>query len=80
MKQKSHSGAKKRIKVKKSGKAVMEKSCRNHLLINKSKRQKKSHSSGMPISPSRMKALRRLLPGKVQVQGKRVETTAEAAK
>lgn len=43
MKQKTHSGAKKRISIKKSKgkiKLFYQKAARNHLLINKSKSQK----------------------------------------
>jgi large subunit ribosomal protein L35 len=38
---KSHSGAKKRIRATGSGKRVMKRSDRNHLLLQKSKRQKR---------------------------------------
>ena len=68
MKQKNHSGLKKRVKVKKSGVAIIGKSCKNHLLSNKSKRQKKSFSSGMPIDSTKLKAVRRLLPGHVTLK------------
>jgi large subunit ribosomal protein L35 len=44
MKQKTHSGAKKRVKKTGTGKFVVQKSCRNHLLVNKSKRQKQIES------------------------------------
>jgi ribosomal protein L35 len=65
MKQKSHSGLKKRIKVRSSGTVTVQKSCKRHLLINKSKKQKKSFASGMPIPSGRMTAIRKLMPGKV---------------
>lgn len=71
MKQKNHSGLKKRIKVKKSGCVSIKKPCKNHLLSNKSKRQKKSFLSGMPVDKSRMKALRRLMPGNVVLKSKK---------
>ena len=66
MKQKSHSGLKKRIKVRKSGTVMAQKSCRNHLLSNKSKGQKNKGSSGYPVHPTKIKAIKRLLPGKVK--------------
>jgi large subunit ribosomal protein L35 len=66
-KQKTHSGMKKRVKVRKSGTISIEKSCRNHLLSNKSKGQKKMGASGVPVHPSRLKAVRRLLPGRVKL-------------
>ena len=66
MKQKTHSGAKKRIKVRKSGTISVQKSCKRHLLLNKSKKQKKAFASGYPVDPTRMYALRKLMPGKVK--------------
>ncbi len=65
MKMKSHSGLKKRVKVKKSGTVMVQKSAKNHLLSNKSKKQKKAYPNGMPVHPTMMSAVRRLLPGKV---------------
>ncbi len=40
-KQKSHSGAKKRIRLTGSGKIAMKRHSRSHLLMQKSKRQKR---------------------------------------
>lgn len=70
MKQKTHSGLKKRVRVKNNGKgAVMtEKSCKRHLLSNKSKSQKKSHGSGYLVNPTRLKAIRKLMPGRISVK------------
>lgn len=68
MKQKTHSGLKKRVKVRKSGTVSVQKSCKNHLLSNKSKRQKKSFLGGMPINPTKMRAVRRLMPGKISAR------------
>jgi len=68
MKQKSHSGLKKRVKVRKSGTARVQKSCKNHLLSNKSKKQKKMDNNGKEIDPTRMQSIRRLLPGKVTLK------------
>ena len=79
-KQKSHSGTKKRIKVRKSGTAMIQKSCKNHLLMSKSKRQKKAGSDGTPVHVSRIKAIRRLLPGKVRLQGKKQEEVSAEKK
>jgi len=62
MKQKTHSGLKKRIKVRKSGTASFRKSSKNHLLDSKSKRQKKSCPSGMPIDATQMGRVKKLLP------------------
>lgn len=65
MKQKTHSGLKKRIKVRQSGTVMVQKSCKNHLLDNKSKKMKRSNKSGMPVAKTRMKSIRRLMPGTV---------------
>ena len=65
MKQKTHSGAKKRIKIRKGGKVYVDKSCKNHLLSNKSKRQK--NIVNMPVAKTIMKQMRRLLPGKIKL-------------
>jgi large subunit ribosomal protein L35 len=62
MKQKTHSGMKKRVKVKKSGNMMMKKSCKNHLLSNKSKSQKKADSKGMAINKANVKKIRKMLP------------------
>ncbi|PIR55066.1 50S ribosomal protein L35 [Candidatus Peregrinibacteria bacterium CG10_big_fil_rev_8_21_14_0_10_36_19] len=68
MKHKTHSGAKKRFKVRKSGTVMAQKASKRHLLTNKSKRQKKSFLSGMPVTMTHMKALRRLLPGLISTK------------
>ena len=63
MKQKFHSGLKKRVRIRKSGTIMVQKTSKQHLLSNKSKRQKKSYPNGMPINYTKMKIIRRLLPG-----------------
>lgn len=73
MKQKTRSAAKKRIKVKKSGAVKVQKSCKRHLLSQKSKRQKKSHAAGMPVDETKMKAIRRNLPGQISVKTKSIK-------
>ena len=78
MKRKTHSGLKKRVKVRKSGTVMVQKSCKRHLLANKSKKQKKLNKCGMPIPASRRQSLRRLMPGKVgTVKVKKVRVIAE---
>jgi len=61
MKQKSHSGAKKRVKITGSGKLIVQKSCKNHLLVNKSKGQKKLYKKGKPVESTVVKALRKMI-------------------
>jgi len=55
---------KKRVKVRKSGAMKMCKSCRQHLLANKSKRQKKLNPRGKSPDSTSVKEIRRMLPGK----------------
>lgn len=74
MKQKSHSGLKKRVRIKKSGTVMVQKACKQHLLSNKSKRQKKSFPGGLHVDSGRMQSLRRLLPGIVKLKKVRVKT------
>lgn len=64
MKQKSHSGLKKRLKVRKSGTPSFQKAGKRHLLANKSKRQKKVFKDGKPLSNAMKEGMRKLLPGK----------------
>jgi ribosomal protein L35 len=64
MKLKTHSGLKKRIKVKKSkGKVKLfyQKAARNHLLVNKSKKQK-GLQTYVEADQTRVRAIRRLMP------------------
>ncbi len=72
MKAKTHSGLKKRIKVRNSGSISVRKSCKNHLLDNKSKKQKKAFADGMPVDSTRMQSIRRLMPGTVKLRTKKV--------
>ncbi len=64
MKLRSHSATKKRVKFTGSGKIRMQKSCKNHLLINKSKRQKNALTGGKETSLGNEKNLLKLLPYK----------------
>ncbi len=61
MKFKTHSGAKKRVKVKKRI-VQMQKASKRHLLINKSKRQKHSFEKGFPLQPGDRRRLKSLIP------------------
>jgi large subunit ribosomal protein L35 len=61
MKQKTHSGTKKRVKITGTGKFMFQKACKNHLLSSKSKRQKKLGRLGIQVSPGIAKKLGRLL-------------------
>jgi large subunit ribosomal protein L35 len=60
-KMKSHSGAKKRIRKTGSGKLAMKRHSRNHLLQQKSKRQKRLDRTVM-VHPSNQNALKHLTP------------------
>jgi large subunit ribosomal protein L35 len=61
MKQKSHSGIKKRIKKTATGKFVYNKPAKRHLLVNKSKRQKRSSISGQAASKPITKVLKKMV-------------------
>ncbi|OIP80894.1 50S ribosomal protein L35 [Candidatus Peregrinibacteria bacterium CG22_combo_CG10-13_8_21_14_all_44_10] len=61
MKQKTHSGTKKRAKKTGSGKIRMEKSCKRHLLAQKSKRQKSMGGDKQCVSKTNEKKLKALL-------------------
>ena len=62
MKLKSHSSAKKRFKVTGTGKLIANKAGKKHLLINKSKRQKKLNRSGMGLVRKDQANMKMLLP------------------
>lgn len=62
MKLKTRSSVKKRVKKTGSGKFVMDKAAKRHLLVNKSKKQKKKDAKGKLVDPSHKKALSRMLP------------------
>ena len=61
MKQKTHSGLKKRTKLTGSGKIMFKKSCKNHLLSSKSKRQLKGDKGGVKAPAGHMKTISRML-------------------
>ncbi|HLD64285.1 MAG TPA: 50S ribosomal protein L35 [Candidatus Peribacteraceae bacterium] len=60
-KQKSHSGAKKRVRRTGSGKIVLKRHGRNHLLQQKSKRQKRLGRT-LVVAGTEYKKLRAMLP------------------
>ena len=60
-KMKSHSGAKKRFRKTGSGKIAMKRHSRNHLLQQKSKRQKRMNRTVM-MHPTNVANIRNLLP------------------
>jgi len=61
MKHKSNSGAKKRFRLTGTGKVMAQKSCKNHLLVNKSKRQKKLNNKGMQLNNTESKIIKTML-------------------
>lgn len=63
MKLKTHSGLKKRVKISGRGKIFLRKPSKQHLLINKSKRQKRLEPLGKQVSPSDERKIKQLLPG-----------------
>jgi len=58
---KSHSGAKKRVRKTGSGKLAMKRHSRNHLLQQKSKRQKRMDRTLM-LHPTNVPTIKSLLP------------------
>ena len=62
MKQKTHSGTKKRAKKTGSGKIRIEKGSKRHLLVNKSKRQKNLGGNKVVVSAGDKKRFKALLP------------------
>jgi large subunit ribosomal protein L35 len=60
-KMKSHSGAKKRIRMTGSGKLAMKRHSKNHLLQQKSKRQKRLNSTIM-VDATNIAHIRQLVP------------------
>jgi large subunit ribosomal protein L35 len=60
-KMKSHSGAKKRVRKTGSGKLALKRNSRNHLLMQKNKRQKRLNRTLM-VHDTNVKALKGLLP------------------
>lgn len=61
MKQKTKSIAKKRVKLTGSGKMLIQKAAKNHLLSSKSKRQKKASPLGTEVPKGHKKLLSRML-------------------
>jgi len=61
MKQKTHSGVKKRTKVTGSGKIMFQRSCKGHLLSSKNKRALKSDRGGVHAPKGHMTMIARLL-------------------
>jgi ribosomal protein L35 len=65
MKSKTHSGMKKRLIIRKSGKLSFQKPCKQHLLANKSKRQKKTEHFGKEVPKTHERQVRRMMKGMV---------------
>ncbi len=61
-KMKNHSGAKKRFRVTGSGRLAFKRNSRQHLLMQKNKRQKRLPRTRL-LSKSNVKQLAMLLPG-----------------
>ncbi len=61
MKQKTHSGSKKRVKKTGSGKLMFQKAGKNHLLSSKSTRQKKVNRLGQAVPEGFVATFKKLL-------------------
>lgn len=62
MKLKTHSGAKKRVRITGTGKILVDKSSKRHLLSQKSKKAKGRDKYGKEIHSTNMKAAKASLP------------------
>lgn len=62
MKAKTHSGAKKRVKITWTGKCIFDKCSKRHLLQNKSKQAKSKNPYGTVASITNARELKRALP------------------
>jgi large subunit ribosomal protein L35 len=60
-KQKTHSGAKKRFKVTGTGKILRRRAMASHLFEKKSPKRKRSFRKDVPLAPSDVKTLKKLL-------------------
>lgn len=65
MKQKTHSGAKKRLEITGKGKIMFKKPGKKHLLFGKSKRQKRSFKKGVVVHSVDLGQAKKLLPNNV---------------
>lgn len=61
---KTHSGTSKRFKITGTGKIVMRKAAKRHLLTKKSSSKKRSMGKDVLVSPTKEKQVRLLLPYK----------------
>jgi len=62
MKAKTHSGAKKRVKITGTGKYILSKACKKHLLSDKSKKAKGRNKYGHALHPTNRCAAVKCLP------------------
>ncbi|MBW3664013.1 MAG: 50S ribosomal protein L35 [Actinobacteria bacterium] len=61
MKQKTHSGAKKRFRITKNGKVMTRQRNRAHILEKKSSSRKRRLKGQVPLAPDQAKQIKRLL-------------------
>ncbi len=59
---KTHKGARARIHITGTGKMLRMKGNSSHLRRKKPKKVRRTYDSKLPVSPHRVKALRRLIP------------------
>lgn len=62
MKAKTHSGAKKRVKITGTGKYILTKACKKHLLSDKSKKAKGRNKYGHVMHSTNVRAAVKCLP------------------
>jgi large subunit ribosomal protein L35 len=59
---KTRSGVKKRLKVTGTGKIMLGKACKRHLLSNKSKKAKGRNKYGLEVAAAEVKRIKRQIP------------------
>ena len=65
-KTKTSSSAKKRFKVTGSGKLLRRQAMKSHNLTKKTSKRKRAFDKSFPVDPSNVRALKKLLPGRVK--------------
>lgn len=80
MKAKTSSSIKKRFKLTGSGKIRSAKAAHNHLLKQKSRKQKKLARIGIETFSGDLKSLKKALPGKIKKRKNTLKKEATAAK
>ena len=63
-KQKTHSGAKKRFKITRTGKILRRRAMKSHILEKKSSKRKRSFRKDAPLAAADVREVKRMLGGR----------------